>query len=90
MPRGERAARVERAKQLGRAAYALARDGTIIGNIEIEDEEKRLKEFSRGRLSIELAAPWRVDAYEFEFSRLRITWDGARVFELRWDRVGTF
>lgn len=85
-----RQARIECAKALGRAAYRLARDGTIIGNIEIEDEEKRLTEFSRGRLTIELAAPWREDAYEFEWSRLRVNWDGARVLELRWDRVGSF
>lgn len=82
--------RSEQAKALGRAAYRLARDGTISGNIEIEGEEKRVTDFQRGRLSIELAAPWRANAYEFEWSRLRVSWDGARVMELRWDRVGSF
>lgn len=85
-----RQARIECAKALGRAAYRLARAGTISGNIEIEGEEKRVTDFQRGRLSIELAAPWRADAYEFEWSRLRVSWDGARVLELRWDRVGSF
>lgn len=90
MPRGERAARVERAKALGRAAWRLAHDGKIIGNCELDGEEKRLTEFRSGRLSIELAAPWRADAYEFEWSRLRVTWDGEKVLELRWDRAALF
>lgn len=90
MPRGDRAARVERAKTLGRAAYRLARDGKIEGNFKLEGEDKREMTYSRGRLFIELLAPWRADAYEFEWSRLRVTWDGAHVLELRWDRVGSF
>lgn len=85
-----RAERVERAKALGRAAFALARNGTIIGNIEIDGEEKRITDFQHGRFPIELAAPWRADAFEFEWSRLRVSWDGTRVLELRWDRVGSF
>lgn len=36
MPRGERAAKVERAKALGRAAYRLARAGAIVGNLELK------------------------------------------------------
>lgn len=90
MSRGERAARVERAKHLGRAAYRLARAGDIVGNCELDGEEKRVTEHRGGRLTIELAAPLRADAYEFEWSRLRVMWDGARVLELRWDRVGSF
>lgn len=46
---------------IGRAAYRLARDGKIFGNNEIDGEDKRITEFLRGRLTIELAAPWRAD-----------------------------
>lgn len=47
VPSSTRAARVERAKALGRAAYRLARSGTIAGNLEVEGEEKRLTEYRR-------------------------------------------
>lgn len=90
MLRGERAARRERAKALSRIAFRLARTGVIFGNMEIEGESKRVTEFDRGRLSIELAAPWRTGAFETEFSRLRVTWEHAKVLELRWDRADHF
>lgn len=87
---GERAARVERANSLGRVAYRLARAGKISGNMEIDGEEKRLREFDGGRLIIELLAPFRSWASETEFSRMRVGYDGVKVLELRWDRAGFF
>lgn len=90
MTREERTARKDRAKHLGRIAFRLARPGEIFGNCTIEDEEKRLTEFQRGRLSIELAAPRRAGAFETEWSRLRVTLSGEKVLELRWDRAGLF
>lgn len=50
MSTSDRAARLERAKALGRAAYRLARRGVLVGNVEIEGEVKRLHEFKRGAL----------------------------------------
>lgn len=90
MTREERAARIARAKALGRIAFLLARNGEIFGNMEVEGEAKRITDFQRGRLLIELAATWRAGAFETEFSRLRVSWAGARVLELRWDRAGFF
>ena len=90
MPRGERAARVERAKSLGRIAHRLARGGKIFGNVKVEGEEKRVLEYTRGHLSIELWYPWRSSAFETEFSRLRVTYGRTKVLELRWDRADHF
>lgn len=85
-----RRTRVERARALGRAAYRLARSGEIVGNLDIDGEEKRLTEFRRGALSIELWEPWRPGSFETEFSRLRVSYAGERVLELRWDRANFF
>ncbi|KJC47326.1 hypothetical protein UB31_18910 [Bradyrhizobium sp. LTSP849] len=82
--------RVERAKHLGRLAFRLARAGTIVGNLEIDGEKKRLTEFQRGPIFIELWEPWRPDAFETEFSRLRVTYAGEKVLELRWDDADAF
>lgn len=85
-----RAERVERAKALGRAAYRLARAGEIVGNVELEGEEKRLTEYRRGLIFVELWEPWRPGAFETEFSRLRVGYAGEKVLELRWDRADAF
>lgn len=85
-----RSERLERAKALGRAAYRLARTGAIVGNLDIEDEEKRLTEFQRGPIFIELWEPWRPGAFETEFSRLRMSYAGEKVLDLRWDRADRF
>ena len=71
--------RIKRAKALGRAAYRLARGGDIVGNIEVDGEEKRLMEYRRGGLLIELWQPWRSTAAETEFSRLRVTHGSEKV-----------
>jgi hypothetical protein len=85
----DRRARTERAKELGRAAYRLGRDGEIFGNLPVEGEDKQLREYRRGRIYVELWQPWRSDALETEFSRLRVNYSGTRV-ELRWSRAGKF
>ncbi|MET4315706.1 hypothetical protein [Bradyrhizobium sp. RT4b] len=90
MPNSDRAARVERAKALGRIAYRLARDGEIVSNVELEGEGKQLTEYRRGFLLVDLGRPWRWGAFETEFSRLRISYAGEKVLELRWDRTGVF
>jgi len=89
VPNSEREARRERAKALGRIAYRLARAGTIFGNLEIEGEEKRLLKFRRCFLFIDLYEP-RSQAFETEFSELQVSYDGANVLEIRWDRTGSF
>lgn len=45
MTREERAARIARAKALGRIAFLLARNGEIFGNMEVEGEAKRITDF---------------------------------------------
>jgi hypothetical protein len=60
------------------------------GNLPVDGEEKQLREFRRGRVFIDLWYPWRSDADEAEFSRLRLRYDGSLVLELRWSRAGTF
>ena len=42
------------------------------------------------RIAIELAAPFRPYARPEELSRLRIRIHGERVFEIRWDKAGSF
>ena len=90
MPDPDRRARIERAKALGRAAYRLARTGELVGNVEVDGEEKRLHEFRRGLLFIDLYEPFRSTAAATEFSRLRVTYSGVKVLELRWCGAGTF
>jgi hypothetical protein len=86
----ERLERLLRAKALGRAAYRLARDGEIVGNVELEGASKRLTKYRRGLLLIDLWRPWRSDAFETEFSELRVSYAGKKVLELRWDRAESF
>ena len=75
---------------IGRTAYRLARICTMVGNLDVEGEEKRLTEFGRWLIFIELREPWRPSAFETEFSRLRVAYAGQRVLELRWDRADLF
>lgn len=86
---GERKARTEHAKAIGRAACRLGRSGEIVGNLTIEGEQKRLLEYRRGSITVELWYPWRSDADETEFSKLRVIFGGERVLELRWT-AGSF
>lgn len=56
----------------------------------MEGEEKRLREYRRGFIFVELWEPWRPGAFETEFSRLRVSCAGEKVLELRWDRADFF
>ncbi|MEH2492921.1 hypothetical protein V1280_008860 [Bradyrhizobium sp. AZCC 2230] len=89
MASSTRAARVERAKALGRAAYRLARSATIAGNLEVRARKQPI-EYRRGLMFTELWEPWRSSAFETEFSRLRVTYAGEQVLELRWNRANNF
>jgi hypothetical protein len=62
----------------------------IVGNIPIDSEEKRLREYDEGVIAVDLAAPFRPYARPDEFSRLRIRVGGEKVFEIRWDKAGLF
>jgi hypothetical protein len=90
MQRADREARLERAKAIGRIAYAHVRDATIFGNIPVDGEEKRLLQLEQDGIAIELAAPFRAYARPDEFSLLRIRVHGEKVFEIRWDKAGGF
>jgi hypothetical protein len=72
------------AKAIGCVAYRTARAANLVGVLEIEGEEKHLREFRNGLLFMDLYEPFRrpVDA---EFSRPRISYNGKKVFEIRWD-----
>jgi hypothetical protein len=88
--RADRQARLERAKAIGRIAYSLVRLEDIQANIPLDGEEKQLREIEEGGIAIELAAPFRPYARPDEFSRLRIRIYGEKVFEVRWDKAGSF
>jgi hypothetical protein len=87
--RADREKSLERAKAIGRIAYRVARSANLVGVLEIEGEEKHLREFRHGRLFIDLYEPFRLPVGA-EFSRLRTSYDAKRVLEIRWDGAGTF
>jgi hypothetical protein len=90
MPNADREARLERAKAIGRIAYAHVRGADIFGNLPVDGEEKRLLQLEEDGIAIDLAAPFRPYARPDEFSRLRIRVHGEKVFEVRWDKAGGF
>lgn len=90
MPNSEREARREHAKQIGRIAYRLARASKIEGVNDIEGEDKHWRQYRRGFISIDLDEPFRASASETEFSRLRVSYAGVNVFEIRWDKTASF
>jgi hypothetical protein len=83
-------ARLQRAKAIGRVAYFHVRGAEIFGNIPLGGEEKRLLKHEEDGTSIELAAPFRPYARPDEFSRIQIRVNGEKVFEIRWDKAGSF
>jgi hypothetical protein len=52
-------ARLEHAKQLGRAAYAILRTPDVCGMCDLEGEEKHLREFAQGSLVMDMMTPFR-------------------------------
>jgi hypothetical protein len=67
----DRQARIKKAKELGHIAYRLARAKEVYGVIDVEDEEKHLREFEQRGLTVTLLSPFRAAAHEDEFSRLK-------------------
>ncbi len=90
MNRADRQGRLQTIKVLGRIAYRHLKDAEVVGNIEIYDEEKQVRVLEEGDLSAELIAPFRAWALPTEYSRIQIRFDGRKVFEIRWDRAGSF
>jgi hypothetical protein len=86
----DREARLQRAKAIGCIAYSHVRDAEIFGNVSVDGEEKQLREYDEGGIAIDLAAPFRPYARPHEFSRLWIRVGGEKVFEIRWDKAGSF
>jgi hypothetical protein len=80
----DREQRLHKAKAIGRIAYRIARAASLVGVRDIEGEEKNLREFRGGLLFIDLHEPSRL-AVDAEFSWLRISYNGKKVFEIRWD-----
>ncbi len=92
MRASNRQARLKRAKELGRLAYDLLRFEGLVGIIEIEGEDKYLREFDhRGRfgLSGSYVAPSR-PGRPYEFSRIQVRHLSRKVLELRWTKAGDF
>jgi hypothetical protein len=71
MPRQDRQARLDRAKQLGRIAYRHARDGTIVGYVEIERGRFFIRELQLGPLSVTLYAAANFAPSDEDLSELR-------------------
>ena len=90
MLRADRQERLLTIKALGRVAYRHLKDAEIVGIITIDGEEKRWRTFEDGRLTAELLAPRRTGAPPTEHSRIEIRFAGRKVFEIRWDRAGSF
>ncbi|WFU44104.1 hypothetical protein QA640_17625 [Bradyrhizobium sp. CB82] len=89
MRASDRQARLTRAKQLGRLAYDVLRFEDLVGIIEIEGEDKYLREFAHQGLSGSLLTP-RSPMRPDEFSRIQIRHLGRKVLELRWSKAGDF
>jgi hypothetical protein len=85
----DREEKLHRARAVGRVAYRIARAANLVGVMEIEGDEKHLRKFRNGLLFIDLYEPFRLPV-DAEFSRLRISYNGKNVFEIRWESVGTF
>ena len=90
MPAGDRTAKLEEAKAIGRAAYRLVRQAKIEGYIEVDDGRKLIREWERGYLSIKLHAAASVIPDPEEFSQLRVHHAGRKVLDIRWNEAGVF
>lgn len=75
---GDRQARLKRAKELGRLGFDALRFEDICGVIELEGEEKHLREFEHRELTGSLLTPFRAAARPDEFSRIRFVTSAAR------------
>jgi hypothetical protein len=53
----DRQARIKKAKELGHIAYRLARAKEVYGVIDVEDEEKHLREFEERGLNCDPSEP---------------------------------
>ena len=84
MHHADREERLHRAKAIGGIAYRIARAANLMGVREIEGAQKHLREFRGGLLFIDLYEPSRLPV-DAEFSRLRLSHNGKKVFEIRWD-----
>lgn len=92
MRASDRQARLNRAKELGRLAYNVLRFEGLVGIIEIEGEDKYLREFDHRRrfgLSGSYVAPSRPERTH-EFSRIQVRHLGRKVLDLRWSKAGDF
>jgi hypothetical protein len=90
MLKSDREARLQRAKALGRIAYVLLRASKIEGVLEYDGEDKYLRKFDYDWLFIELLTPFRAGAQPTEYSSIEIRHGRLKVFEIRWDKAGSF
>jgi hypothetical protein len=86
----DRHAKSRQAKALGRIAYAILRAEEVSGVLEIEGEEKHVRELDEDGLAAQLVMPFRRDAHPSEFSRIQIRHAGRKVFDIRWTKEGDF
>ncbi|MFK4726318.1 hypothetical protein ABIE89_007418 [Bradyrhizobium niftali] len=70
-------------------AYDVLRFEPVCGVIEIESEDKHLREFDRRGLSGSYVTPSR-PGRPYEFSRIQVRHLGRKVLELRWSKAGDF
>jgi hypothetical protein len=82
--------RSERARELGRIAYRLAKDGDLVGVVTREGREKYIRKRDEGWLSVELVTPHPRSTNPTDFSELEVRASGRKVLEIRWDNTGSF
>ena len=90
MLKSDREARLQRAKAIGRSAYAILRASKIEGVLECDGDDKYLRKFDYDWLFMELLTPFRAGAQPTEYSSIEIRHGRLKVFEIRWDKAGSF
>ena len=85
--RSDRQARRERARALGRIAYRLAWAEDVAGVLDLDGQDKHLRQFEERGLDVQLLTPFRIDVSPDEWSRLQVRHHGRKVLELRWSKV---
>jgi hypothetical protein len=90
MLKSDREARLQRAKAPGRIAYVLLRASKIEGVLDYDGDDKYLRKFDYDWLFMELLTPFRAGALPTEYSSIEIRHGRLKVFEIRWDKTGSF
>jgi hypothetical protein len=86
----DRSIRPEQVKAIGRIAYRLASAAPVEGYIEPQGQRLRLRMFAHRDLSITLYEAASRQPFEYDLSRLRVSYRSRKVLEIIWSASGTF